>query len=165
MNVLYLLWHIYLYCAFVYFLTMDMKLLEQIENFFKACSDQTRLRILNLLVAENEACVCFMVDVLGTNQPKISRHLAYLKKMGLVEARKDGLRVNYRLASQLSESGERILECLAACFSGIEELSADVQKLRRIRNEISSAEKHEIKSEFSREEVPVRSEQIEIELL
>lgn len=144
---------------------MEKTSLGQVENFFKACSDQTRLRILNLLAAENEVCVCFIVDVLGTNQPKISRHLAYLKKMGLVETRKDGLRVNYRLASQLSLPGQRILECLAACFSGIEELSADVQKLRRISKEISSAEKHEIELEFSREEVPVRSEQIEIELL
>ena len=144
---------------------MEKTSLGQVENFFKACSDQTRLRILNLLAAENEVCVYFMVDVLGTNQPKISRHLAYLKKMGLVETRKDGLRVNYRLASQLSVPGQRILECLSACFNGIEELSADVQKLRRIRNGISSAEKQEIKLEFSREEVPVRSEQIEIELL
>ncbi len=144
---------------------MDTKLLEQMEIFFKACSDQTRLRILNLLATESEVCVCFLVDVLGTNQPKISRHLAYLKKTGLVQARKDGLRVNYRLASQLSEPGQRLLECLATCFSGIEELSADVQKLRLIRNEIDSPEKHEIKLEFSREEVPIRSEQIEIELL
>ena len=144
---------------------MDTKLLEQVESFFKACSDQTRLRILNLLSVEGEVGVCFLVEVLGTNQPKISRHLAYLKKMGLVEARKDGLRVNYRLASQLSEPEQRILECLSACFIGIEELSADVQKLRFIRNEISPTEKQEIKLEFSREEVLTRSEQIKIELL
>jgi ArsR family transcriptional regulator, arsenate/arsenite/antimonite-responsive transcriptional repressor len=160
-----LLRHIYLECLFVYLLLMDTKLLEQMESFFKACSDQTRLRILNLLSVEGEVGVCFLVDVLGTNQPKISRHLAYLKKMGLVEVRKDGLRVNYRLASQLSEPGQRILECLAACFSGIEELSMDVQKLRLIRNEISLAENHEIKLEFSREEVLTRSEQLKIELL
>jgi ArsR family transcriptional regulator, arsenate/arsenite/antimonite-responsive transcriptional repressor len=144
---------------------MDTKLLAQVVNFFKACSDQTRLRILNLLSVEGEVGVCFLVDVLGTNQPKISRHLAYLKKMGLVEVRKDGLRVNYRLASQLSEPSQRILECLATCFSGIEELSMDVQKLRLIRNEISLAENHEIKLEFSREEVLTRSEQLKIELL
>lgn len=144
---------------------METKLLTQMVNFFKACSDHTRLRILNLLSVKDEVGVGILVGVLGTSQPKISRHLAYLKKMELVEVRKDGLWVNYRLAPQLTEPGQRILECLSACFRGIEELSEDVQKLRRIRNEISSPEKHEIKLEFSREEVPVRSEQIEIELL
>jgi DNA-binding transcriptional ArsR family regulator len=51
----------------------------QIAGLLKACADPTRLRLLNLLAREGEVCVCHLVDVLGTNQPKVSRHLAYLR--------------------------------------------------------------------------------------
>jgi DNA-binding transcriptional ArsR family regulator len=57
----------------------------------------TRLRILNLLYVEHELCVYDMVGVIGASQPKISRHLAYLRRAGLVSYRKDGLWVYYRL--------------------------------------------------------------------
>lgn len=59
-----------------------------IELFFSALADKTRLRLLNL-IGDDEVCVCFFVEVIGTNQPKISRHLAYLKRAGLVKMRKD----------------------------------------------------------------------------
>ena len=58
----------------------------------KACADQTRLRLLSLLATEGEVCACHLVDVLGTNQPKVSRHLAYLKRAGLISDRKDSFR-------------------------------------------------------------------------
>src|SRR4051812_35588061 len=57
---------------------------QQMAALLKACADQTRLRLINLLAQEDEVCVCHLVDVLGTNQPKVSRHLAYLKRAGLV---------------------------------------------------------------------------------
>lgn len=60
-----------------------------IELFFAALADRTRLRLINLMGAD-ELCVCFFVEVLKTNQPKISRHLAYLRRAGLVSDRKDG---------------------------------------------------------------------------
>lgn len=68
------------------------------ELFFSALADKTRLRLLNL-IGEDEVCVCFFVEVLGTNQPKISRHLAYLKRAGLVEMRKDWKWSHYRIKS------------------------------------------------------------------
>jgi ArsR family transcriptional regulator len=68
-----------------------------LENLFKALADRTRLRILGLLSA-GEVCVCDLHDSLGEPQPKVSRHLAYLRRTGLVSARKDGLWVHYRLA-------------------------------------------------------------------
>ena len=73
------------------------KQLAQLETMFKALADRTRLRILALLSA-GEICVCNIHDSLGVPQPTVSRHLAYLRKAGLVAWRKDGLWVHYRLA-------------------------------------------------------------------
>lgn len=67
-----------------------------IELLFKALADRTRLRLLNL-IGEDEICVCFFVEVLKTNQPKISRHLAYLRKAGVVSSRRDGKWMHYRV--------------------------------------------------------------------
>lgn len=74
------------------------KQLVSLETLFKALADTTRLRILALLQA-GEICVCDIHGSLGLPQPAISRHLAYLRKAGLVSGRKDGLWVHYRLAS------------------------------------------------------------------
>jgi ArsR family transcriptional regulator, arsenate/arsenite/antimonite-responsive transcriptional repressor len=135
------------------------------EETFKACSDRTRLRILNLLVAEEEVCVCFLVEVFGTNQPKISRHLAYLKKAGLVDSRKEGLWVYYRLSKQLSGQTQKILDCLTECFMEVEELGADIQKLRLIGNRVGTNGKASPALELSSGEDFSGSSEIEIELL
>jgi ArsR family transcriptional regulator, arsenate/arsenite/antimonite-responsive transcriptional repressor len=107
--------------------------LAQMEEFFKACADQTRLRILNMLASEGEVCVCHLVDVLQTNQPKVSRHLAYLKRVGLVADRKDGLWVHYRLAVPLAEHTERLLTCLKDCCVEVSEMRQDVMNLQAVR--------------------------------
>jgi ArsR family transcriptional regulator len=73
------------------------KRLDTLETLFKALADRTRLRILGLLL-DGEVCVCHIHESLALPQPKTSRHLAYLRRAGLVEARKDGLWVHYRLA-------------------------------------------------------------------
>jgi ArsR family transcriptional regulator, arsenate/arsenite/antimonite-responsive transcriptional repressor len=65
--------------------------------FFRALADRTRLRLLNL-IGNREVCVCFFVEILGTNQPKISRHLAYLRRAGIVEARREGKWMHYRMS-------------------------------------------------------------------
>jgi ArsR family transcriptional regulator len=67
-----------------------------IALLFKALADTTRLRLINL-IGEDEVCVCFFVEVLKINQPKISRHLAYLRRAGVVSARRDGKWIHYRL--------------------------------------------------------------------
>lgn len=107
--------------------------LAQMETLFKACADQTRLRILNLLACEGEVCVCHLVDVLGTNQPKVSRHLAYLKRVGLVADRKDGLWVHYRLATPMAEHAQRVLACLNGCCAEVPEMRRDVLSLQTVR--------------------------------
>jgi ArsR family transcriptional regulator, arsenate/arsenite/antimonite-responsive transcriptional repressor len=71
--------------------------MRDIALFFAALSDETRLRLLSL-IRNREVCVCYLQEVLNTNQPKISRHLAYLKRAGLVKARRDGKWTHYRLA-------------------------------------------------------------------
>jgi ArsR family transcriptional regulator len=74
------------------------KPLSEMETLFKALADSTRLRILGLLLS-GEVCVCHIHESLKIPQPKASRHLAYLRKAGLVETRRDGLWVHYRLAT------------------------------------------------------------------
>src|ERR1700712_401994 len=67
-----------------------------IERFFQALGDSTRLRLLNLM-SDQEICVCYFVEILGQPQPKISRHLAYLRKAGIVESRREGKWMHYRI--------------------------------------------------------------------
>ena len=97
----------------------------------RACADETRLRLLNLLSGGDEVCVCHLVEALGTSQPKVSRHLAYLRRAGLVRDRKDGLWVHYRLSESLDEATERVLGALRmACAAG---QSDDVARLAEAR--------------------------------
>src|SRR2546422_3537331 len=74
--------------------------LTGMETLFKALADPTRLRILGLLLT-GEVCVCHIHESLRIPQPKASRHLAYLRRSGLVETRRDGLWVHYRLPASL----------------------------------------------------------------
>ena len=78
------------------------------ELFFRALADRTRLRIINL-IGDQEVCVCFFVEILKTNQPKISRHLAYLRRAGIVAARREGIWMHYRLSTPKDENAARVL--------------------------------------------------------
>ncbi|MBI3560174.1 MAG: metalloregulator ArsR/SmtB family transcription factor [Gammaproteobacteria bacterium] len=71
------------------------------DNLFRALSDSTRLRCLALLAAKEQLCVCELTYALGISQPKISRHLAYLREAGLVADRRAGIWIYYRLAPRL----------------------------------------------------------------
>jgi ArsR family transcriptional regulator len=86
------------YASCVIFVNTHMKRsLADMETVFKALADTTRLRILGLLLA-GEVCVCHIHDALDIPQPKTSRHLAYLRRSGLVAARREGKWMHYRLA-------------------------------------------------------------------
>ncbi len=80
-----------------------------IELLFKALADYTRLRLINLM-GNDEVCVCFFVEVLKTNQPKISRHLAYLRRAGVVSSRRDGKWIHYRLIEPPDPYAARIFQ-------------------------------------------------------
>src|SRR5688572_27641852 len=101
-----------------------------VDRMFRAFSDRTRLRILHLLRGGAELCVCDLVGVIGAPQPKVSRHLAYLRKAGLVRARKQGLWSYYKLAPARDEFHMKLLDCLTCCFGSVPELARDAQALR-----------------------------------
>ena len=79
-----------------------------LDLLFRALADPTRLRLLNL-IADKEICVCYFVGVLGMSQPKISRHLAYLRRVGIVAARRQGRWMHYRLLVPSDEAASAIL--------------------------------------------------------
>jgi len=75
---------------------MTAKKTFKMERFFQALGDNTRLRLLNLM-GDRELCVCYFVEILGGPQPKISRHLAYLRGAGIIAARREGRWMHYRI--------------------------------------------------------------------
>ena len=81
-----------------------------LAGLFAALADPTRLRLLNL-IGGREVCVCYFVEILRQGQPKISRHLAYLRRAGLVAARREGKWMHYRMVPQADEAAASILDC------------------------------------------------------
>jgi ArsR family transcriptional regulator len=81
---------------------------DDLAKLFAALSDTTRLRLLNLMDGR-EVCVCYFVEILGQSQPKISRHLAYLRAAGVVAARREGKWMHYRIVVPPRRGAEQIL--------------------------------------------------------
>jgi ArsR family transcriptional regulator, arsenate/arsenite/antimonite-responsive transcriptional repressor len=96
----------------------------------KACADPTRLRILRVL-AEGETCVGDIVTILGVTQPTASRHLARLRRAGLVAVREEGRWAHYSLAPARSAFRRRLLGCLASCEEP--QLARDLAKTKSLR--------------------------------
>lgn len=105
---------------------------RQLAQLMRACADETRLRLLNLLSGETEVCVLHLVEVIGVSQPKVSRHLAYLRRSGLVADRKDGLWVYYRLARTREPEVAYLLDTLKENLSELAELHGERAQLQRI---------------------------------
>jgi ArsR family transcriptional regulator, arsenate/arsenite/antimonite-responsive transcriptional repressor len=103
----------------------------EIELSFRAVADPTRLRVLNLLVA-GELCVGDLVTLLGQPQPTASRHLAYLRRAGLVSVRKRGLWSFYSLAEASRKSHVQLLECVRACAAEMPQLRKDALARRAL---------------------------------
>jgi len=99
--------------------------------FFRALADRTRLRLLNL-IGDREVCVCFFVEILGTNQPKISRHLAYLRRAGIVKARREGKWMHYRVADPADATAKRFLEEVRNWLYQDETMKKDRMRLESI---------------------------------
>jgi ArsR family transcriptional regulator, arsenate/arsenite/antimonite-responsive transcriptional repressor len=104
--------------------------LDSTIELFKAFADPVRLRLLNLLT-DGEVCVCHLHEALGLPQSTVSRHLAYLRKRGLVAGRKEGLWVHYRLAKPCGELHRRLIGSLGTCSQEIDALKHDREKLSR----------------------------------
>jgi ArsR family transcriptional regulator, arsenate/arsenite/antimonite-responsive transcriptional repressor len=87
---------------------MAAKQAFNMERFFQALGDNTRLRLLNL-IGDQEICVCYFVEILGGPQPKISRHLAYLRSAGIISARREGRWIHYRIVMPPHAGASHIL--------------------------------------------------------
>lgn len=112
---------------------MKQENLLNLEAFFMALADKTRLRLLNLM-RNQEICVTSLVLILNESQPKISRHLAYLRNTRLVETKREGKQINYYIAKSDSEVIERILANVLENLSLHEDLQKDLVKLEEINS-------------------------------
>lgn len=101
-----------------------------LERFFQALGDNTRLRLLNLM-GDQEICVCYFVEILGQSQPKISRHLAYLRRAGIVEARRDGKWMHYRIVMPPNDGAAQVLRQTLAWLKAERTMQADRMRLSK----------------------------------
>src|SRR5436189_5788316 len=104
--------------------------LTELEALFKALADTTRLRIMNLLLA-GEVCVCDIHDTLGIPQPKASRHLAYLRAAGLVDARREGQWMHYRLSDSRDPVIDVIRDAVTHALGHVDAVKKDAKRLER----------------------------------
>ena len=105
-----------------------------IDRMFRALADRTRLRILCLL-QYGECCVGDLVAALKIEQPSASRHLAYLRKAGLVEVRKAGQWSYYSLAPAQVGFHAKLVECFGCCFDEVPQIRADRARHMKIKND------------------------------
>ena len=104
--------------------------MSELQRCFKGLADENRLRIVNLLL-HGELCGCDIQYVLNNSQPNVSRHLTYLKNAGLVQDRRDGFRVFYRLAEPQKGMRKQLFEFLRSAFKGDEKLQRDIGQLKQ----------------------------------
>ena len=120
--------------AHIYDLTYIIAMKLEAIELFKLLADPTRLRCLLLLQSEGELCVCELIHAIAESQPKISRHLAHLRKSGLVVDRKEGLWVHYRLNPALPEWVRAVLTETLAAVSTLQPYGSDLVKLSDMPN-------------------------------
>ena len=108
---------------------------SELADVYRALADETRLRILSLL-RDGEVCVCHLQGSLRLPQPTISRHLAYLRKAGLAEARREGVWMHYRLAPPRSPVVRQVLESALHAMTHAE---STVKDIARLKQELASA--------------------------
>jgi ArsR family transcriptional regulator len=109
--------------------TRETIAMRELEQYFKALADSTRLRILNLLL-QGELCVCDVQYVLDISQPNASRHLSYLKNSGIVLDRRDGYRIFYRLSDPKHKTKKLLYGFLREAFKGQAQLGEDTGRLK-----------------------------------
>ena len=107
-----------------------MNQLESSAQLFKTLSEPVRLRVLNLLIhAEQEICVCDLMQILEIPQSVVSRHLAYLRKADLVNSRREGVWIHYSVNAQLDQLPQAVLLLLKESAESNSVLKADIAKL------------------------------------
>lgn len=106
--------------------------LRSVSALFKALGDETRLKIVALL-AHGELCVCHVQEALALSQPAVSRHLGVLRAAGVVEARRDGTWVYYRLCRQTDPAAARQLEAVVGAFRARTPMKRELERLVKAR--------------------------------
>ena len=101
-----------------------------LETLLRTLADRTRLRLLNLM-REHEVCVCYFVEALATSQPKISRHLAYLRRSGLVNARREGLWQHYSIIRPGDPALAAVLRESLKAIAADREAQRDIERMNR----------------------------------
>lgn len=109
---------------------MAGKLSFDLERFFQALGDKTRLRLLNLM-GDQEICVCYFVEILNSPQPKISRHLAYLRNAGIVTARREGKWMHYRIVMPPHAGAAQILRQTLVALQEEKGMQTDQARLKK----------------------------------
>jgi ArsR family transcriptional regulator len=99
-----------------------------LDLLFRALADPTRLRLLNL-IADREICVCYLVEILRMSQPKVSRHLAYLRRAGMVASRREGKWMHYRLRTPDDEAAAAVLREALRRLQPMPAMRRDVSRL------------------------------------
>jgi len=99
-----------------------------LEMLFRALADRTRLRLLNLM-GSDEVCVCYFVEILRTPQPKISRHLAYLRRAGVVDVRRQGKWMHYRIIEPADSQAAQVLKDVRSWLSNNPAMQRDRSRL------------------------------------
>ena len=102
----------------------------EVVTLFQALGDRTRLRLLHLMTG-GEICVCYCVEVLSESQPKVSRHLAYLRRAGIVAARRDGKWIHYRIVRPTDPHQARVLDCALDAVAHDRQMIRDRSALER----------------------------------
>jgi ArsR family transcriptional regulator len=110
--------------------TVTAPAIDRLETVFKALADKTRLRILALL-GNNEVCVCHIHDSLRLPQPTVSRHLAYLRRAGLVDVRRDGVWMHYRLTRSLDPATQAVVDAAAGALADVPTTADDRRQFQR----------------------------------
>jgi ArsR family transcriptional regulator len=100
------------------------------QRFFQALGDSTRLRLINLM-GDQELCVCYFVEILGQPQPKISRHLAYLRRAGVVESRREGKWMHYRITPPTDACAAQLLRQTLTWLKQDRTMQADRARLSK----------------------------------
>lgn len=111
-----------------------------LDLLFRALADPTRLRLLNL-IADREICVCYFVEILRISQPKASRHLAYLRRAGIVASRRDGKWMHYRLVTPRDQAAASILQETLKHLKKTAEMRRDIS---RLSSACCAPQKHEL---------------------
>ena len=103
--------------------------MENEAAVFKVLADPTRLRLMVLLSIQGETCVCRLAEALNAPDFKISRHLGIMRSAGLVEARREGTWMHYKLSNARNRLEECLQECFRECLAAHSTVKADLERL------------------------------------